>query len=186
MVVTVDTVGDDDIFNYSLNLAREWGIGDKEKNNGCLIFLSIQDKKSYVQVGYGLEGRLTDGKTGKLQDDYLIPYLKEEEYNEGIKNLFDAIVLEVYSEYNIDSPEDVNPQKRKGSIDIGVIVGLVFIVGVAALAIIADKKGWADDYKNSVSGRDNGSSKGGSRGSGSGGSSGGGGNFGGGGSGRSW
>ena len=193
VVVTVNKIENNDIFTYSLDLAREWGIGGAEKNNGCLIFLSIDDRKSYIHVGYGLEGRLTDGKTGKLQDDYLIPYLKENKYDDGIKNLFDAIVLEVYAEYGIASPDDIKPVRPKDSDDIIIWVILGLLVLIFGWAWYDNKYGsslgrWAgvsgggsgrddDDYRSRRGGGSSGSS---------GGSRGGGGGFGGGGSGRSW
>ena len=183
VVVTVSTTGDEDIFDYSLNLAREWGIGGSEKDNGCLIFISVDDRKSYIQVGYGLEGRLTDGKTGKLQDDYLISYLKEGDYDNGIKNLFNAIVSEVYTEYNISPDDDIKPKKNSDPDDIYVFI----IIPLIIFAIVF--WAWWDNNYGSGPPPSYGSSGGSGRSSSGGGSSsssGGGGSFGGGGSGRSW
>ena len=54
-----------------------------------------------IEVGYGLEGTLTDGKTGRIQDEYIIPYLKENNFNNGIRNGFNAVLKEVENEYGI-------------------------------------------------------------------------------------
>ncbi len=102
VVVTVNSLEDGSIEDYALNLFREWGIGDKEKNNGVLLLLSLEDKISRIEVGYGLEGALPDGKTGRIQDEYMISWFKEGNYSEGIKNGYEVIVNEIYNEYGIE------------------------------------------------------------------------------------
>ncbi len=72
---------------YALKLFEKWEIGTEEKDDGLLIVVSSEQAKSRVEVGYGLEGILPDGKTGRFQDDYAIPYFKEGKYDEGIRSL---------------------------------------------------------------------------------------------------
>ena len=101
VVVTVDNLEGQSIEEYSTELFREYGIGDKEKNNGVLYIISVKDRKTRIEVGYGLEGRLTDGKTGRILDNYVVPYFKDNNWNDGIRNGFNAILDEVCQEYNI-------------------------------------------------------------------------------------
>ena len=101
VVVTVQSLGGQSIEEYATELFRKFGIGDKEKNNGVLLLCSTGDRLFRIEVGYGLEGRLTDGKTGRIQDEYIIPYLKENDYDGGIRNGFTAILNEVASEYGV-------------------------------------------------------------------------------------
>ena len=101
VVVTVNNLEEQSIEEYSTELFRNYGIGDKEKNNGVLLILSIEDRKTRIEVGYGLEGRLTDGKTGRILDNYAIPYFKDNKWDEGIKNSFNAVLNEVCEEYSI-------------------------------------------------------------------------------------
>ena len=63
------------------DLAR-WGIGDKNKNNRVLAD-ALEERKSRIEVGYGLEGALPDGKTGRIQDEHLIPYFQQGDYDLG-------------------------------------------------------------------------------------------------------
>ena len=58
VVLTVDTTDGEDISDYAVETGRKWGIGSKKKNNGVLIVLSVSDRKVWVSVGYGLEGKL--------------------------------------------------------------------------------------------------------------------------------
>lgn len=66
------------------------------------MLLALQERQFRIEVGYGLEGTLTDGKTGRIQDEYIIPYLKQNDWNNGIKNGFSAILNEVSKEYNVE------------------------------------------------------------------------------------
>lgn len=85
-VVTVNTLDGQPIEDYALSILREWGIGSKEKNNGALIVVAVQDRRSRIEVGYGLEGLLTDGLTGRIQDQAMIPYFRKGNYAAGIVN----------------------------------------------------------------------------------------------------
>ncbi len=85
-VVTVKTLDGQPIEDYALSILREWGIGSKEKNNGALIVVAVQDRRSRIEVGYGLEGLLSDGLTGRIQDQAMIPYFRKGNYAVGIVN----------------------------------------------------------------------------------------------------
>lgn len=102
VVVTVNSLDGNVIDDYALNILRSWGIGDSKANNGLLILLAVDDRKSRIEVGYGLEGALPDGKTGWIQDDYMLPYFIAENYDEGIKNGYLAVLQEVATEYSLD------------------------------------------------------------------------------------
>lgn len=90
-VVTVDTTGDRDIFEYSLAVYRGWGIGTKT-NDGLLLLLAVKDRKYYTQVGYHLEGDLNDGLVGQIQRERLVPQLKKANYSQGINDTVQAYV----------------------------------------------------------------------------------------------
>ena len=85
-VVTVNTLDGQPIEDYALSILRQWGIGSKEKNNGALIVVAVQDRRSRIEVGYGLEGLLTDGLTGRIQDQAMLPYFRKGNYAAGIVN----------------------------------------------------------------------------------------------------
>ena len=92
VVVTVPSLDGDSLEDYATTLFRNFGIGDKNKNNGVLLLLALEERKFRVEVGYGLEGILPDGKTGRIQDEYIIPYLKQNNWNDGIKNGYNSIL----------------------------------------------------------------------------------------------
>ncbi|MEI6287873.1 MAG: TPM domain-containing protein [Bacillota bacterium] len=186
VVLTVDSLDGVPLDEYSLQVLRDWGIGDKSKNNGVLILIAVKDKKSRIEVGYGLEGALPDGKTGRIQDDYMLPNFKKGNYSEGTWQGYQAVAVAIAKEYQIDIGQGRDPPASKQAdsgqqlptwmvvlIAIGVVVLLiidwVFFGGTFTWLIIA------------LIFR-----RGGGGGGGSGGDSFGGGSGGGGGSSRSW
>ncbi len=94
-VITIDTLDGQPIEDYALAVLRKWGIGTKEKNNGALIVVAISDRRSRIEVGYGLEGVLPDGLTGRIQDEYMLPYFKKGDYSKGIVQGYSAVAATI-------------------------------------------------------------------------------------------
>ena len=105
VVVTVENLGGYTPEDYALEIGREWGVGDKEANNGVVILLSVEEREIYIAVGYGLEGALPDSKTGRIIDVYGLAYLKANDFSKGLTEINRAIINEVYIEYGIEPEE---------------------------------------------------------------------------------
>ena len=135
VVVTIKSLEGESIEEYATNLFRNFGIGDSQKNNGVLLLCSTGDRQFRIEVGYGLEGTLTDGKTGRIQDTYIIPYLKNNNYNDGIKNGFNAILNEVTNEYQItiSGREDATTALNSTSTTNTGITGVIIAFFIAQL-----------------------------------------------------
>ena len=85
VVVTIKSLGNSQIEEYSLELARRWGIGQKGKDNGVLLSVAPNDKQIRIEVGYGLEGILTDALGSNIINYYIIPEFKKGDIQNGIK-----------------------------------------------------------------------------------------------------
>lgn len=105
VVVTVNSLGGTEPAEFALNLGRDWGVGDQEKNNGIVILLSLEEREIYIAVGYGLEGALPDSKTGRIIDRYGLSYLKNDNFSDGLLSISNAIINEVYIEYGLEPEE---------------------------------------------------------------------------------
>lgn len=135
VVVTIDTLDETPIEQYSLELLRKWGIGDKSLNNGVLMLISTKDHQSRIEVGYGLEGALPDGKTGRIQDEYMISYFKDGDYNGGVINGYMALAQEVLKEYKTNAAEVSSPiaPNHKSLFDkiietIGIVIVIILVI----------------------------------------------------------
>jgi uncharacterized protein len=82
-VVTIKSTGDTPIEDYSIALATKWGVGPKASSSGVLILYAIDDRKSRVEVGYGLEGILNDGKVGTIMRE-AVPNMRAGDYSGAI------------------------------------------------------------------------------------------------------
>lgn len=189
VVVTVESVSGE-ISDYATELGREWKLGEKDKNNGALILLSVNDRQIYVAVGYGLEGALNDSKVGRLIDNYALSDLKNDDYQKGLASLYDAVVNETYIEYGIEVPDTYVPASELKVVEeesnpwVVIISWLILLVVVILYTFFFRRRGIMLMPFINIGGYNNNNFRGGGFGGGFGGFSGGGGSFGGGGAGR--
>uniref|UniRef100_UPI0040485CE5 TPM domain-containing protein n=1 Tax=Aliarcobacter sp. TaxID=2321116 RepID=UPI0040485CE5 len=123
VVVILDSLNGYEIEEYSYQLGRYWGIGQKGLNNGVLLVISQQDRKLRIEVGYGLEGALTDKISYEIINYTLKPKFREGKFGEGIFKAIDEIIQAIKGEYTAKTK--VNNE------DVGVngsIVVLYFLV----------------------------------------------------------
>ncbi|HZK34982.1 MAG TPA: TPM domain-containing protein, partial [Bacillota bacterium] len=134
VVVTLSSLEDASLEDFSLGLFREWGIGSAQDNNGVLILVDVGGRQSRIEVGYGLEGALPDGRTGRIQDQYMVPDFAVGDYSLGIKKGFDAIITQVYGEYGYEFEgseyyPDSGAEDEPGPVPIlGIIIVIILIV----------------------------------------------------------
>lgn len=83
-VVIVPTTGNLPIFDYSLQVAEEWGLGEADTDDGLLILAAINDRKIYILTGYGLEGVLPDAALNRIIREDITPYFKQNDYASGL------------------------------------------------------------------------------------------------------
>ena len=113
-VAVVDTTGGRDIFEYSLAVARGWGIGTKEDDNpSALLFIAISDRKYFTQVSKDLEDELPDGLVGQLQRQNLVPEFKKGNYGQGIENTINAYIQTIEGKTGtVAVPVSPTPQQK--------------------------------------------------------------------------
>lgn len=83
-VVTIPSLGSDDIESYATALFAEWGIGKADKDNGVLLLIAVEDRKMRIEVGYGAEALLTDAQSGAIIRNTLAPAFRAGDYYGGI------------------------------------------------------------------------------------------------------
>lgn len=102
VLLTVDSLDGQELEEYALGIARAWGIGDEEKNNGILLLFTTDGPHTRVEVGYGLEGALPDSKAGRILDTYLVPWYESSgEWSARLTDTYKALVNVVYTEYGL-------------------------------------------------------------------------------------
>ena len=131
VVVTIPSLDGQSLEEYATELFRSWGIGDAKKNNGLLLLCAVNDRQFRVEVGYGLEGDLPDGKTGRMQDTYIIPLLRENQFDEGIKNGYSAFLQEVAKAYDVSVTGDTAVSYEEEEEDVGPAFVICMVISFA-------------------------------------------------------
>lgn len=157
VLVTVPTRGDIPIKDFSFNLASSWGIGKRDKDNGCLL-LAVADRlrahqsgKIRIEVGKGLEGRLNDAKCGRILDEIALPPFAADnpsltDTSAGLAEAYAYLAAQIAAEYNQSLGQDFDqnyaklpPPQEIESTDIGDGLGLLIAAGFIAILFILDR-----------------------------------------------
>jgi uncharacterized protein len=175
---------DSSIEDYTVRVAQSWKVGQKDKDNGAVLFVFVQDRKMFLQVGYGLEGALPDAICKRIIEDEIKPHFKTGDYNGGLTAGVNAIIAATRGEYKGTGRTVADSHSSSGgnSSNIGIIIFIAIIIIIIWSMLSSGRRGggWM------ISSGSTGWGGGGFSGGGGGGFSGGGGSFGGGGAGGSW
>ena len=188
---------DSSIEDYTQRVAQAWGVGQKDRRNGAVLFVFVQDRKMFVQVGYGLEGALPDATAFEITARHIKPQFRNNDYEGGLATGIDLILKAIRGEYKGTGRTKAEGQQTTSNRGPGcLLIGLICL----ALFLFAirggrrRRRGWGysslgGPFIGGWGGGGGGGWSGGggsSGGGGFGGFSGGGGSFGGGGAGSSW
>jgi uncharacterized protein len=97
VVVTVTSLGGRPIEDYSLDLGRYWGVGHKGRDDGLMLVVAPAERKVRIEVGRGLERRVTDPFAGRVIREQALPRFKENRFGEGIERASDALIARLRS-----------------------------------------------------------------------------------------
>ncbi|WP_353228187.1 TPM domain-containing protein [Novosphingobium sp.] len=195
VVATIADLGGEDIDTYANHLFRTWGIGDKQRNDGVLLVVAPKDRKVRIEIGYGLEGIMTDALSSVIIRHDIVPKFKAGDYPGGINAAVDSLITQ------LQLPDDQArtvaagaktqlARERAPHFDAGTIVFLVIFLLFFVLPFLRLLGGGGRRYGGGVwimpMGGFGGGGGGGDWGGGDGGFSGGGGSSGGGGASGDW
>jgi len=184
VVATLKSLQGLEIEEYGYQLGRAWGIGQKGKNNGALIIVAPNEHKMRIEVGYGLEGALTDARSRVIIEEYMKPAFKKGDYDAGVIAGTKAVLATLgntsYAKPDFSATSDDQDDNSPG---IGFVIFIIIL-----FVLFRARMFWPLFFLGGFGGGRGGWGGGGgwSSGGGGGGFSGGGGSFGGGGASGSW
>jgi uncharacterized protein len=132
-VVTVQSMSPyPTIADFGIALADEWGVGSAENDDGVILMLALNERQVRIEVGYGLEGAITDGRAGEILDDYVTPYLSSGDYGTGFANGVAVIAEEIADEYGVTltgvtTPARAAPAGDDGGSGLGNLAYLILV-----------------------------------------------------------
>jgi uncharacterized protein len=185
---------DSDIADYTQRVAQAWGVGQKERRNGVVLFVFIQDRKMFIQVGYGLEGALPDATAFDITERHIKPLFRSGNYENGLATGIDLICKAIRGEYKGSGKtvaERGHSTAGASSFFVTFFSFILFVIVLMVISLIARPRGgygYSSNRGGPIFVPMGGGGGGWSSGNGGGfsGFSGGGGSFGGGGAGSSW
>ncbi|MGB7512179.1 TPM domain-containing protein [Pelodictyon phaeoclathratiforme] len=122
VILTIPSLQGDPIENFSIRAVEAWKIGQKGTDNGVLLIVSRDDRKVRIEVGYGLEGRLTDLLAGRIINDEIVPAFKSRQFDAGFTRGVDAIIAAVHGEYK------AKPVKKKDKTSFPLLFSILFLI----------------------------------------------------------
>jgi uncharacterized protein len=135
-VLTVNTIGEHTMEEFANEAFRKYGIGNETQNNGVLLVIAVTDRLIRIEVGYGLEGRIPDGKAGRILDQNAIPYLQNGQPNKAITETYKVLANEVLAEYGKSgelSTSEGQAQKSPNNEGGGIPAWLLIVIIVAVV-----------------------------------------------------
>jgi len=139
-VAVIDTTNNATLENYSIDLARSWGIGDKEKDNGVLLLIALEDRTLRIEVGSGVEGELTDVTAGRIVDSVMLPRLRANDVDGAVRDGARA-VMQVWRGENIASEPIVPSNTLTEATPQQSIFGIILFFGLILLFVTLAVRG---------------------------------------------
>ncbi|MGN6164660.1 MAG: TPM domain-containing protein [Flavisolibacter sp.] len=126
VVVTVQSIGDYAIDDVALGILRDWGVGNKEKNNGIVILAAVQDRKVWIATGYGMEGVIPDITAQSIIDNDVLPNFRQQNYYRGFDAAANSIFKAAAGEYQ--APEGYAERGKSSGGKLGKIIVVIIIL----------------------------------------------------------
>ena len=135
-VAIVRTTGGRPIEEYSLAVYRGWKIGTMNDDNpGALLFLAVDDRRYFTQVGRDLEDELPDGVVGQLQRQHLVPALKQGNFDKGVTDTIEAYIRVIEQKAGTATPTPT-PNGQGSSAPVGSITALICCLVIIIVLLI--------------------------------------------------
>lgn len=125
-LLTVPSLEGDPLEAFSVRVAREWQLGQEKRNNGVLIFIAAEERGIRIEVGYGLEGALTDAQSSSIIRNIMIPAFRAGDFNRGIQASVDAIQAAIAGEFT--APEGPAPARSRDHFNEVFSLGLILLI----------------------------------------------------------
>lgn len=159
VVLTVPSLRGAVLERFATDVFRTWGLGQAESDNGVLLLVARDDRELRIEVGYGLEGELTDALAGRIIRDEIVPRFRDGSFNGGVVAGVDAILGAVSGTYSPpqrsgilfnDRPVEEAPWTSR--VMFALVFGLVPLVPIATHTLVAGRAGEAGDVAAGCSG----------------------------------
>jgi uncharacterized protein len=129
-ILIISSLEGESLEEYSIKVAEKWALGKKDKDNGALLLIAVDDHKMRIEVGVGLEGVLTDAMCNRIIRNEMTPAFRRGDFDGGVTAAIDGMIKVIGGEYTAEDTNDMEDLTLKQKILIGL--GLYFFLGIFA------------------------------------------------------
>lgn len=133
-ILIIPSLDGDVLEEYSIRVAEKWKLGQKEKDNGVLLLIAVDDHKMRIEVGQGLEGVLTDALCSRIIRNEIAPAFRRSEFDVGVAAGIDSIIKAISGEY---TAEDIDTSEQELSVTDRIIFGAFIYVILGVFTLIS-------------------------------------------------
>lgn len=141
-LLTIPSLEDNNLFSYSMAVSEKWQPGVKGKDNGIILLIAKKERKIRIEVGYGLEGKLTDGEAGEIIRYVIAPHFRRGDFERGIMNGTYAITQAISKGYT-PSTKDTAYAYQAGDSRINGLFIISLLVGIISWSLFNSGKKFA-------------------------------------------
>jgi len=127
VVLTVNSLQGESLEDFSMQVAEAWKVGQKNLDNGAILLISKNDRKIRIEVGYGLEGSLTDMVSGRIVRNVIVPAFRSGNFDQGVANGVAAMMAAVKGEFQAQ-PAAKQPRGRESSVSFIPLIVFIFLI----------------------------------------------------------
>lgn len=134
-IVTIKTLEDQPVEDFAVTLFKQWGIGAKGSDRGVLVLMATQDHKYHVEVGYGLEAILPDGKVGGFGRE-MVPILRQNNYDAALTLMTTRIAQTIAQDANVEISGMPDMPQSRPQANAPLTMGQKILFGIIGLVVL--------------------------------------------------
>jgi uncharacterized protein len=128
VLLVIPSLEGDSLEDFSIRVAEAWKVGQKGRDNGVIFLVAIEDRKARIEVGYGLEGTLTDAQSGRILRNLVFPAFRQGAYPSGIQAGVVGILQTIQGEFPSQAARQMAPTRQARARASGLLLPLLFFL----------------------------------------------------------
>ena len=128
VLLVIPSLEGDSLEDFSIRVAEAWKVGQKGRDNGVIFLVAVEDRKARIEVGYGLEGALTDAQSGRILRNLVFPAFRQGAYASGIQAGLVGILQSIQGEFPSQPARQMAPTRQARAKASGLLLPLLFFL----------------------------------------------------------
>lgn len=130
VVLTISSLKGDSLEDFSIRVAEKWKIGQEKRDNGAILLISKNDRKIRIEVGYGLEGSITDLISGRIIRDIIAPHFRTGNFDAGVSDGVQAMIQAVRGEFKAEAKPVKTTRRPSSNPGLFAILIIIFLINM--------------------------------------------------------